>query len=673
MSKTRQANPSIQLTDQDVDYIGRVVRAEVGTLEEARQRGLTDAQHSKMVDGVIESILNRTASEDYPGSVQSVISQKKQYTPLNVVKGDASKIAKAPSNLQRAVELKIADLAKGSTKTTGNRLSYANISISDLPNQRGWIADALDKMTMGIPGFSHTHMNPDWAKPPAVTNLAPGQFLNPSKMDRLNIGYNVSPRTLPSLPGRLSEEARGVKTGVPQPRNVPVPQRAPRDLPPALPAVNPSAIQRMQDNLTSKMAFARPNPSNMNISGYGFSTPANPSARGSATGSINRASAVGNLAVPGRSPGVLGGRGNINPPSVVAAPANVLSNFDQFGNFTGNRQSSKAPTSDFRSTLTERAAVPQSVAQRTPTVSTWGGMANAPVVQAPTRQSNAPGPTNDPSVRTAQADLAKSNRRDQFARDLIKSMPAPVQTDAAKLASQYSQYQRGTVPSAQINPSVYDMVDVPQSNTIAAQYASYGAGKIAPQVATTATRSSPAAPQTRAPSVNVPGPVGAPQQMTQQQRMDKALADMRVGIPPQDIYDENAPGRSGFRGFGAGGFLGNLLTGNIGNMRGIEGGNRLPGILGVIQGVVQNLGGPQQAQQAVQTVAPALGQVMGLPAAQQAARAGNNMVIGRDANGNIGWVADGGLSSGAFGAGWASNNPERNYGGYGSGFDPSPS
>jgi muramidase (phage lysozyme) len=462
------------------------------------------------------------------------------------------------------------------------------------------------------------------------------------------------------------------------PQNVPMPTQAPapmsatptsdfRGLPAAprsLPAVNPSAIQRMQDNLTSKMAFARPNPSNMNISGYGFSTPAKPSgpqATGSATGNINRASAVGNLAVPGRSPGVLGGRGNINPPNVVAAPANVLSNFDQYGNFIGNRQSSAAPTSDFRSTLADRANVPQSLPQ-----------AAAP---------SAPIQSMTDATRAAQAQTARQMAKDQFARDLIRSMPAPapVQTEAAKLASQYSQYQRGTVPSAQINPSVYDMVDVPQSSTIASQYASYGAGKIAPQVASSATQAMPNVPQTVGPRAPSAPAVNAP--MTQQQRMDKALADMRVGIPPKDIYKEQlgipvAPANpvfgNGFRGFGAGGFLGNLLTGNLRSAAGIPGGFQLPGVLGIIQNAVQRLGGPQQAQQAVQTVAPALGQVMGLPAAQQAAKAGNNMVIGRDANGILGWMADGGLSAGAANAGWASNNPERNYGGYGGGYDPTP-
>jgi hypothetical protein len=106
------------------------------------------------------------------------------------------------------------------------------------------------------------------------------------------------------------------------------------------PLSNPGTVQRMQDNLRNQMAFRSPNPSNMNISGYGFATPARPSApssTGSATGSINRASASGSLAVPDRPVGVLGGRGSINPPNVVSPPANVLSNFDENGRFTGNR------------------------------------------------------------------------------------------------------------------------------------------------------------------------------------------------------------------------------------------------------------------------------------------------------------------------------------------------
>jgi hypothetical protein len=434
-------------------------------------------------------------------------------------------------------------------------------------------------------------------------------------------------------------------------------------LPRQAPAVNPAAIQRMRDNLTSKMAFALPNPSNMNISGYGFSTPAKPAgpqATGSATGSINRASAVGNAAVPARGGGVLGGRGNINPPNVVAAPANVLSNFDQFGRFTGNQQSSKAPTSDFRSTLAERAAVPQApTAQRGPTVSTWGAIANAPAVQAPSRQT-ALGPTNDPSVRAAQADLAKSNRRDQFARDLIKSMPAP----APAIPNDPRAAAYGIAPGWGA-----DAIDSPLSP--ASQRQAAPVRQATPNTPVTPP-STPNVQQTvgpRSPTVQSPAAIND----AAQRRFDAAKPGIFQGIPPQDIYDENAPGRSGFRGFGAGGFLGNLLTGNIGNMQGIEGGAQLPGLLGVLQNVVQGLGRPQQTAQAAQTIAPALGQVMGLNAAQQAAKAGNNMVIGRGANGILGWMADGGLSGGARGAGWASNNPERNYGGYGGGYDPTPS
>lgn len=309
--------------------------------------------------------------------------------------------------------------------------------------------------------------------------------------------------------------------------------------------------------------------------------------------------------------------------------------------------------------------------------------------------SFATGPTTSQSVRDAQAGLAKSNVRDQFVRDVLRTgvqvelAPPSVNVDRgrfapgpskAELANQYSQYGNRSISAPQ-NSSMYDMVDIPHSATIADQYRSYGAGKIAPQVASTATQAAPVAPvqQQRAPTTvaprapNVAPSLGTPQAITDaaKQRFDTAKPGIFQGIPPSDIYDENAPGRSGFRGFGAGGFLGNLLTGNFGNMAGIER-TSLPGILGVIQNVVQGLGGPQQAAQAVQTVAPALGQVMGMAPAQAAAKAGNNMVIGRDASGRIGWASDGALSSGAANAGWMSNNPERNYGGYGGGYDPTP-
>jgi peptidoglycan hydrolase-like protein with peptidoglycan-binding domain len=437
------------------------------------------------------------------------------------------------------------------------------------------------------------------------------------------------------------------------------------------PPTNPAEIARMRDNLTNRMAFAQPNPSNMNISGYGFSTPAKPSgpqATGSATGSINSASAVGNLAVPGRAPSVMGGRGNINPPNVVAAPANVLSNFDQYGNFIGNRQSSKAPASDFRSTLAERAAVPQAPSpQRGPTVSTWQGMASAAPVQAPQREvrqavpnNTAPAPVRVSGPPMGNWNSAPANvgtTSGVFSRAAVAGIPSqPAQTPAPAQ----------TAPQRQATPQ-FPGYSYPSQQQAAEMY-NQSVGRIGSNVT---------------PGVTVPGPVGVaptnPENDAAKSRFDAARPGVFQGIPPQDIYDQNAPGRSGFRGFGAGGFLGNLLTGNIGNMAGIERAGSLPGILGVIQNALQGIRNPQQQQQttqqaaqAVQAVAPALGQAMGLPAAQQAAKAGNNMVIGRDARGILGWMADGALSSGAANAGWTSNNPERNYGGYGGGYDPTP-
>jgi hypothetical protein len=289
----------------------------------------------------------------------------------------------------------------------------------------------------------------------------------------------------------------------------------------------------------------------------------------------------------------------------------------------------------------------------------------------------------------------------------------------------------GNMGSAGYGPAPFDAIDIPGSankpgfiaagspmaKSMASVYGTYKDGRVAaPAQPVTRNTPAPAAPQPQAVntpqfpgnswpsqrqaaemynrsigrigavgprSPNVAAPNIAPNAADEaaKQRFDAAKPGVFQGIPPKDIYKEQlgvpvAPANpvfgNGFRGFGAGGFLGNLLTGNLRSAASIPGGFQLPGVLGIIQNAVQRLGGPQQAVQAVQTVAPALGQVMGLPAAQQAAKAGNNMVIGRDANGVLGWVADGGLSAGAANAGWMSNNPERNFGGYGGGYDPTP-
>lgn len=278
--------------------------------------------------------------------------------------------------------------------------------------------------------------------------------------------------------------------------------------------------------------------------------------------------------------------------------------------------------------------------------------------------SFADGPTTSQSVRDAQAGLAKSNQRDQFARDILKGIeveigPPSYNVDRgrfgpgpsnAELANQYSQYgNRVSAPTAPQSANVFDMIDIPQSATIADQYRSYGAGKIAPQVASTATQASPAVP-----NVAVPGPIGTtPQSITDaaKGRFDAAKPGVYQGIPPSDIYDQNAPGRSGFKGFGAGGFLGNLLTGNAGNMAGIDQtGGRGINVLGALLGAA--LGGVPGA--AIGALGPA---IMG--------------GIGRGGEGQS-RGGDGSLSPGAVSAGWTSNNPEFSYGGYGSGYDPTP-
>jgi hypothetical protein len=765
---------NVNLTRRDIDYISRVVATEVPA---SLQRTAPD-QYKAMVEAVVDTITNRVASTGFPDSVEAVVNQDRQFSkiagPSNLNPyGSVKNAPKADEGLQKMVETHLTQRANGKPSAIGNSVNYANPNYST-SNNLGWISDMANAggVTLGVGDAIHVHGNAPGAKVPDKYTLSvPGAIGNPSQMDSKVMGF--SPSRNPGVPrmeagfaqGRTFRNTDGSAFAAPStrfsglmtPARPGIPERSPRAnmsatptrdfrappeplkitpnkvqtfaLPRQAPAVNPAVIQRMQDNLANKMAFARPNPTNMNISGYGFSTPAKPSGA-----EMNLRNASAPRVSPDFGRAVPGAVSPNSPPS--RTPQRAPTNF-AFGPTTDEsvRWAQRAAAFDaYANEASRRFAAPVPTAPATPAGPAgftgggggWGAdgrlpspnqsrsmtfnptdnMATDLMFGAPNRQRSmafnptdnmatdlmfapsqraALGPTNDPSVRAAQADLAKNNRRDQFARDLMRAMPPaqptrqsafnPVDNMATDLM--FTQTAPQTVNSRPSAP-VYDMVDVPQSRTIADQYASYGAGRIAPQVASSATQAMPNVPQTvgpRSPSIRGPASPTVNAPMTQQQRMDKALADMRVGIPPQDIYDENAPGRSGFRGFGAGGFLGNLLTGNIGNMRGIEGGVQLPGLLGVLQNVVQGIGNPQQAQQAaqaVQTVAPALGQVMGLPAAQQAARAGNNMVIGRDANGILGWMADGGLSAGAANAGWASNNPERNYGGYGGGYDPTP-
>jgi hypothetical protein len=202
---------------------------------------------------------------------------------------------------------------------------------------------------------------------------------------------------------------------------------------------------------------------------------------------------------------------------------------------------------------------------------------------------------------------------------------------------------------------------------LGAQLASYGMGgpaiDVNPALPDIDPIDIPGSAYKQAPAPVVPGPVGTTRGVTTNV---PTATEAQFAPPPSNIPNVYNQASQSVRAPGILGILGGMVQRNE---------NTLPGILGVIQNAVQGIRNPQQAQQAtqaVQTVAPALGQVMGLPAAQQAAKAGNNMVIGRDARGILGWMADGGLSAGAANAGWMSNNPERYFGGYGGGYDPTP-
>lgn len=328
----RGADTSPTLTAKDVDYIARVVQTEIGTLDFAKRQGLSEEQYSDMAKGVVDTIINRIGSPSYPGTTIGVIDQWKQFSainsPLEEAVGSVRNAPKADELVNKIVERHVAGRAAGKPSSIGPRTDYLNIASSDKFG-KGWGATMRDPMQIGVPGYNHTHGTADWVTQPEYMNINAGSVFNPSRMDFLGLGYSTSPKDYPGTEkrGRLSSEYVNPNapkeqqslvrpTGpavVGMPRNPLFPDRVtkPTPRPNVAPPVNPAEIQRMKDNLAGKMAFALPNPSNMNVSGYGFSTPAKPS------GAANP------------------GRGTINPPNVVPASANVLSNFDENGRWTG--------------------------------------------------------------------------------------------------------------------------------------------------------------------------------------------------------------------------------------------------------------------------------------------------------------------------------------------------
>lgn len=158
--------PDVYLTQRDIDYISRVVNTEVP----ASLKQTDPAEYSRMVNAVVDTMVNRTASDAYPNTITGVANQSRQFSKITGPSsldpyGSVQNTPKAPQALQSMVAGRIADLAQGADSEINGALSYANPNFSDASNLAEWVNPMIEAgaVKLGLGDMVHYH------------GLAPGQ------------------------------------------------------------------------------------------------------------------------------------------------------------------------------------------------------------------------------------------------------------------------------------------------------------------------------------------------------------------------------------------------------------------------------------------------------------------------------------------------------------------
>ncbi len=156
----KAVNP-VRLSDQDVERIIRVVATEA----DFNVYKQDPEQYRMQVYGVVDTILNRVASKQFPGSVKGVANQWKQFSAINSKQkgswGDVDRVPDSeirkhhPVDLRKLVGEYIIARANGEKSIVGGGLHYANPYKSDKVN-RVWI-NKLDGPTFGTGDMIHRH------------------------------------------------------------------------------------------------------------------------------------------------------------------------------------------------------------------------------------------------------------------------------------------------------------------------------------------------------------------------------------------------------------------------------------------------------------------------------------------------------------------------------------
>jgi hypothetical protein len=206
----------IDLTDQDIDYIGRVVQTEVDPYLARND----PQEYRAMVEMVVDTILNRIATGRFGSSVTEVLNDPKAFTKIT---GPASRdpygsvqaTPKASAKVQSLVNAHLAARAQGKPSTIGERaksqglspelagsVNYANPFHSDKTNLHGWVNPmiAAGAVKVGQGDSVHYHGNEPGAKGATAYQIQPPIGFFPGLMEPWERRYNPNPVPSPRPP-----------------------------------------------------------------------------------------------------------------------------------------------------------------------------------------------------------------------------------------------------------------------------------------------------------------------------------------------------------------------------------------------------------------------------------------------------------------------------------------
>jgi LysM repeat protein len=166
VGETRLAGGTLSLSQADINNIKK-------TLQTEWVQSAGDAQ----AHGIIDTILNRTASGRWGTTVADVVNARNQFSDINgpVSRRDGRNsvddipMSRVSARVDRLVDSYLAERAAGRASSIGSHLNYANPNYSDARNL-GWI-NALEGPVLGRGDAIHRH-----GTTPDLERFRPGAF-----------------------------------------------------------------------------------------------------------------------------------------------------------------------------------------------------------------------------------------------------------------------------------------------------------------------------------------------------------------------------------------------------------------------------------------------------------------------------------------------------------------